>query len=75
MVVKVQKSKLPRKVTDAYCKACYALFGKTLSVMAGEALMEERWYGIASVTFIDWLLGEPYHCAMQLVYFRRRNRL
>jgi hypothetical protein len=65
---------LSRQVVSAYCLACHRLFGKTISVMAGEAGEARRWYGRASVAFIDWLLDEPHHCATQLVYYRRLER-
>lgn len=55
--------------------ACYAIFGKTISVIAGEVEADGRWYGAILVLFIDWLLREPDHCANQLVYRRRLNRL
>lgn len=51
------------------------LFGKTISVMAGEADAQGRWYGAPGAALIDWLLRDPDHCANQLVYYRRSLRL
>jgi len=55
-----------RHVARVYCRACRALFGKTLSLMAGEAEAQGRWYGRPCCSFIDWLLRDPYHCANEL---------
>lgn len=74
MLAQARKFIFTRQVSTAYCRTCQALFGKTISVMAGEAAAEARWYGPASATFIDWLLAEPNHCANQLIYYTRKNR-
>ena len=55
-----------RHVTRVYCRACRALFGKTLSLMAGEAEAQGRWYGALCRRFIDWLLRDPGHCETEL---------
>jgi len=75
MQVKTRPIRFPRHVAVAYCTACHALFGKTLSVMAGEAHADGRWYGQFCTIFIDWLLRDPDHCANQLLYYRRLNRV
>lgn len=75
MHIEVRNKTFPRQVTIAYCTTCHALFGKTVSVIAGEAEAEGRWYGTPLAAFIDWLLREPRHCASQLIYYRRLNRL
>lgn len=71
----VQARNFPRNVTVAYCTACHALFGKTISVIAGEAEARGVWYGLMLASAIDAFLREPDHCANQLVYYRRLNRL
>lgn len=75
MPVKVQQVAFGRRVTIFYCRSCEAVFGKTISVMIGEAVVAGRWYGGPSAVFIDWLLRDPEHCANQLVYYRRARRL
>lgn len=75
MHAKPRPIRFPRHVAVAYCTACHTLFGKTISVMAGEALEDGRWYGRPGAAFIDWLLRDPGHCANQLVYYRRLHRV
>lgn len=70
----VQPVRFARRVTIFYCSSCHLLFGKTISVMAGEANAAGRWYGGPSAAFIDWLLRDPDHCANQLIYYRRLRR-
>jgi len=53
-------------VARVYCRACGALFGKTLSFMAGEAHALGKWYGGPSTQFINWLLRDPMHCENEL---------
>ena len=54
------------RVAPVYCRACRALFGKTLSFMAGEAEALGKWYGRPCCSFINWLLRDPGHCANEL---------
>jgi hypothetical protein len=75
MPAKSQPAGFARRVTIFYCRSCHALFGKTISVMAGEAEAAGRWYGAPGAALIDWLLREPDHCASQLIYYRRARRL
>lgn len=49
-----------------YCRSCLALFGKTLSFMAGEAHALGKWYGRPCARFINWLLRDPLHCENEL---------
>lgn len=74
MLTQVRKLIFSKRVATAYCTTCHALFGKTISVMAGEAGAEGRWYGGICIRFIDWLLAEPNHCANQFIYYTRLNR-
>ena len=53
-------------VARVYCRTCRALFGKTLSFMAGEAQQQGKWYGGPCSKFINWLLRDPEHCANEL---------
>lgn len=75
MSARVQPVAFGRRVTAFYCRACHVFFGKTLSVMVGEADAGGFWYGAPAAAFIDWLLRDPGHCANQLVYYRRSRRL
>lgn len=75
MSARVQPAVFGRRITIFYCRTCSVLFGKTVSVMVGEAQAEGRWYGALSAAFIDWLLRDPGHCANQLIYYRRSRRL
>lgn len=75
MSAKVQPVAFGRRITAFYCRACHVFFGKTLSVMVGEADAGGLWYGASAAAFIDWLLRDPGHCANQLVYYRRSRRL
>ena len=52
-----------------YCRTCNLLFGKTISVMAGEAREQERWCGQLLCVAIDWVLRDPNHCAQELGKF------
>lgn len=49
-----------------YCRTCRRLFGKTLSLMVGEAQALGRWYGSPCARFINWLLQDPEHCENEL---------
>ena len=53
-------------VARVYCRTCQVLFGKTLSLMAGEAEQEGRWYGRPCCAFINWLLRDADHCENEL---------
>lgn len=75
MLMQARKLIFNKRVTNAYCMTCHATFGKTISVMAGEAEEAGIWYGKLGARFIDWLLSEPHHCANQLFYYRRLHRL
>lgn len=55
-----------QKIVRLYCRACRLIFGKTLSVMAGEAEAQGKWYGRTCSQFIDWLLRDPGHCEKEL---------
>ena len=55
-----------RQFVRVYCRTCRALFGKTLSFMAGEAHALGRWYGGPCSRFINWLLRDPEHCENEL---------
>ncbi|MHA1164941.1 MAG: hypothetical protein ACTSP0_05085 [Alphaproteobacteria bacterium] len=55
-----------RHAVRFYCRTCGALFGKTLSFMAGEAHALGKWYGGPCCQFINWLLRDPMHCANEL---------
>ena len=55
-----------RHIVRFYCRSCRALFGKTLSLMAGEAEQDGRWYGGYCCRFINRLLRDPEHCANEL---------
>jgi len=59
-----------KHVRIVYCETCTVLFGKTLSVMAGEAQHEGRWYGRSCCIAINWLLRDPDHCVNELKDFR-----
>lgn len=61
---------LGRRVIVFYCRSCHRLFGKTISVMLGEAEEQGRWYGYTSCIFINWLLRDPNHCQNELHHFR-----
>ncbi len=61
---------LGRQVIVFYCRSCHRLFGKTISVMLGEAEEQGRWYGYTSCIFINWLLRDPNHCQNELNDFR-----
>jgi len=74
MLTQIRRLIFCKTVTTTYCRTCHAVFGKTISVMAGEAGAKDRWYGLAAITFIDWLLAEPNHCANQFIYYTRLNR-
>jgi hypothetical protein len=54
-------------VARVYCRTCRALFGKTLSFMAGEAQEQGKWYGGPSSQFINWLLRDSNHCENELI--------
>lgn len=75
MSARSQRVAFARGITVFYCRACHALFGKTLSVMIGEADAAGRWHGAAGAAFVDRLLRDPGHCAKQLVHYRRARRL
>ncbi len=53
-----------------YCRTCNLIFGKTLSVMAGEADAQGKWYGYSCCIFINWLLRDPKHCVNELNNFK-----
>jgi len=55
-----------RQFVRFYCLVCRALFGKTLSFMAGEAEELGKWHGALSCRFINWLLRDPEHCANEI---------
>lgn len=74
MFTKIRKVIFCKAVATTYCRTCHAVFGKTISVMAGEAGAENRWYGPAATAFIDRLLAEPNHCTNQFIYFTRKSR-
>lgn len=74
MLRQVRKVIYSRQVATAYCMTCHAVFGKTFSVMAGEAGANGRWYGLVCARVIDALLAEPDHCANQFIYYTRKNR-
>jgi hypothetical protein len=61
-----QASGFYRQFVRFYCLVCRALFGKTLSFMAGEAQQQGKWYGSPCSTFINWLLRDPEHCSNEL---------
>ena len=61
---------LERQLILLYCGTCYLLFGKTISVMAGEAEAQEKWYGYSCCIFINWLLRDPKHCVNELNDFK-----
>ena len=72
------KQKNPRKAAGQraesrlfqhYCSICNRLFGKTFSVMAGDAAERGKWYGRVFSGAINWLLREPGHCAEELSKF------
>ena len=48
------------RVARVYCRTCRALFGKTLSFMAGEAEALGLWYGAPCCSFINWLLRDRH---------------
>ena len=55
-----------RQLVWVYGWTCRLLFGKTLSVMAGEAERQGKWYGCPCTHFINWLLCDPCHCENEL---------
>lgn len=57
-----------------YCKTCHLFFGKTFSVMAGEAEEQGKWYGLLYCASIDWLLRDPRHCQNELQAHRAHIR-
>lgn len=57
---------LAPQIVRFYCRTCSMLFGKTISLMAGEAQALGRWYGSPSASFINWLLRDPDHCENEL---------
>ena len=59
-----------QQVILLYCGTCYLLFGKTISVMAGEAEEQGKWYGFFCCIFINWLLRDPKHCVNELNDFK-----
>ena len=61
---------LERQVILLYCRACNMLFGKTISVIAGESEEQGKWYGCLCYIFINWLLRDPKHCANELNNFK-----
>ena len=61
---------LGRKLYLAYCAICQKLFGRTFSVMAGEAQDKGYWLGSAACVFIDLLLRDPGHCENEFNAFK-----
>ena len=59
-------SDLGQHVARFYCRTSRRLFGKTLSLMAGEAHAMGRWYGGPCTWFINRLLRDPMHCENEL---------
>lgn len=66
MQTQLQSVPIGKPVTVVYSATCYFLFGKTISVMVGEAYELGCWYGPPSAAAINWLLRDPDHCASQL---------
>ena len=66
MQIEFQQSAIGRPVTVVYSATCYLLFGKTISVMAGEAAEFGYWYGSLFSLAINWLLRDPAHCVNEL---------
>jgi len=58
-----------RRLIVVYCRVCERMFGKTISVMAGEAEQNGRWYGPTLCLTINWVLRDPDHCAQHLSRF------
>ncbi len=55
-----------QRIVWAYGWTCRLLFGKTLSVMAGEAQAQGRWMGCICARSINWLLRDPEHCESEV---------
>lgn len=66
MQTQVQSFDFGKQVTVIYSATCHSLFGKTISVMAGEAQAQGRWYGPPCCIVINWLLRDSMHCANEL---------
>lgn len=67
MQTEFHQSTIGRPVTVVYSATCYLLFGKTISVMAGEAAEFGYWYGESCCEVINWLLRDPQHCVNELI--------
>ncbi len=60
-----------QQIVILYGWTCRQLFGKTLSVMAGQAEEQGKWYGCHCCIFVNFLLRDPRHCADELKKFQQ----